>query len=160
MRCSLFNFRYSSTSISEQDGAEPSSNSVSTGNLLRLANMLDCEEYRKKAEKIFTIYDKILTQIPIALPELVGNLTTYRTGIKQVCPIYHYLLIYPGLEFSFATGLTLGPPFQKFPSKRTRRGFWSVVLVSWSRRNYNKGKEEYTSCAWWTNNLCNLLEYR
>ncbi|KAK3738729.1 hypothetical protein QZH41_018106, partial [Actinostola sp. cb2023] len=67
----------------EQDGAEPSPSSTSAGNLLRLASLVDCKEYRERAERIFTVYESRLAQIPIALPELVGNLIVYNTGMNQ-----------------------------------------------------------------------------
>lgn len=57
----------------DQDGAEPSSNSVSAMNLFRLARLLgvDGKLYEKKAEDILKLYSERLDQMPVAMPALV-----------------------------------------------------------------------------------------
>jgi len=57
----------------DQDGAEPSSNSVSAMNLFRLARLLgvDGKLYEKRAEDILKLYSERLDQMPVAMPALV-----------------------------------------------------------------------------------------
>ncbi|XP_076054255.1 spermatogenesis-associated protein 20 [Oratosquilla oratoria] len=68
----------------DQDGAEPSANSVSAGNLVHLASLLDSSDYRTKAEFIFKLFSDRLTKIPIALPEMVRALLLHKTPAKQI----------------------------------------------------------------------------
>jgi uncharacterized protein YyaL (SSP411 family) len=65
----------------DQDGAEPASNSVAAMNLLRLASLLDKEEHRTKAGKIFEAFAERLGKIPLALPEMTSALTFKPTQI-------------------------------------------------------------------------------
>jgi len=55
----------------DQDGAEPSSNSVSTMNLFRLGRILNKSEYSVEAEKIIKLYAERMIQIPHGLPAMV-----------------------------------------------------------------------------------------
>jgi len=55
----------------DQDGAEPSSNSVSTMNLLRLGKILNHEKYQSEGVKIIKLFNDRLLQIPHAMPALV-----------------------------------------------------------------------------------------
>merc|ERR550519_229168 len=55
----------------DQDGAEPSSNSVSAMNLLRLGKILNNKKYSLEAEKIIKLFSERLEQIPHAMPALV-----------------------------------------------------------------------------------------
>jgi len=55
----------------DQDGAEPSSNSVSAMNLLRLAKILNSEKHAQEGEKIIKLFNDRLQQIPHAMPALV-----------------------------------------------------------------------------------------
>eukprot|EP00092_Neocalanus_flemingeri_P015363 GFUD01016620.1.p1 GENE.GFUD01016620.1~~GFUD01016620.1.p1 ORF type:complete len:719 (+),score=222.67 GFUD01016620.1:106-2262(+) len=55
----------------DQDGAEPSSNSVSAMNLLRLGKILNSEQYQLEGEKILKLFHDRLQQLPHAMPALV-----------------------------------------------------------------------------------------
>lgn len=55
----------------DQDGAEPSSNSVSAMNLLRLGRILNSEKFKLEGEKIIKLFNDRLQQIPHAMPALV-----------------------------------------------------------------------------------------
>ncbi|XP_042214315.1 spermatogenesis-associated protein 20-like isoform X1 [Homarus americanus] len=68
----------------DQDGAEPSANSVSLGNLIRLSTILDHPEYRTKAEAIFCLFSDRLNKIPIALPEMTTALLLYQQSPVQI----------------------------------------------------------------------------
>ncbi|XP_076453674.1 spermatogenesis-associated protein 20-like [Babylonia areolata] len=67
-----------------QDGAEPSPNSVSCMNLLRLASYLDQAELRQKAERILRLFARHLTSMPHAVPELVCGLMFVLQSPKQI----------------------------------------------------------------------------
>ncbi|CAG2052955.1 unnamed protein product [Timema podura] len=68
----------------DQDGAEPSGNSVSAHNLIRLAAFLDRVELQDKAAKLLTAFTSRLTRMPIALPELTSALVLYHDSPTQV----------------------------------------------------------------------------
>ncbi|XP_073998384.1 spermatogenesis-associated protein 20 isoform X2 [Rhodnius prolixus] len=68
----------------DQDGAEPSGNSVAAHNLLRLGMMLDSEEMKDKASQLLASFTSRLTELPIALPELVSALLLYHDSPVQV----------------------------------------------------------------------------
>jgi uncharacterized protein len=53
---------------SDYEGAEPSGNSVSTINLLRLSQLTDSKEYRQKAEQTLKAVSSQLTQFPVSMP--------------------------------------------------------------------------------------------
>ena len=55
----------------DQDGAEPSSNSVAAMNLFRLGRILNNPGYTEEAEKILRLYEERLQQLPNALPAMV-----------------------------------------------------------------------------------------
>nr|CAD7438279.1 unnamed protein product [Timema bartmani] len=69
--------------ITNQDGAEPSGNSVSAHNLIRLAAFLDRVELQDKAAKLLTAFTSRLTRMPIALPELTSALVLYHDSPTQ-----------------------------------------------------------------------------
>lgn len=58
----------------DQDGAEPSSNSVSVMNLLRLHSYFNNKLYRDKSIQILKAYGQRLQQLPLALPEMLCGL--------------------------------------------------------------------------------------
>ncbi|XP_003745636.1 spermatogenesis-associated protein 20 [Galendromus occidentalis] len=58
----------------DHDGAEPSANSVSIANLIRLYHIFDHEPYRTKANKTVKLFAERLSKVPIALPEMVSSL--------------------------------------------------------------------------------------
>ncbi|XP_064613333.1 spermatogenesis-associated protein 20-like isoform X2 [Liolophura sinensis] len=68
----------------DQDGAEPSSNSVTASNLLRLATYLDIQQWRDKVAQIFKVFSDRLTKIPMALPELLSSLMMFNQTPKQI----------------------------------------------------------------------------
>ena len=68
----------------DQDGAEPATNSVAAGNLLRLAALLDKPALRTTAEKIFGLFHERLTKIPLAMPEMARALMAHSTDPPNV----------------------------------------------------------------------------
>lgn len=68
----------------DQDGAEPSGNSVSVHNLLRLAAYLDRQDLKSKAGRILTVFSKRLKSIPRAFPEMLSGLLLYHDAPTQV----------------------------------------------------------------------------
>jgi len=58
----------------DQDGAEPSSNSVAAMNLLRLARILEDGELEKRGLKIFSSFSEYLKKFPIAVPAMADAL--------------------------------------------------------------------------------------
>jgi uncharacterized protein YyaL (SSP411 family) len=56
----------------DYDGAEPSANSLAAEALLRISRVLERDEYRERAEKIFTIFGERLTQAPSSMPALIA----------------------------------------------------------------------------------------
>ena len=67
-----------------QDGAEPSANSSSVGNLIRLSSFTDQKDYLTRAEEIIKASVTLLSKLPLALPELVSNYIMYLQPKKQV----------------------------------------------------------------------------
>ena len=57
--------------VSDQDGAEPSANSVSAMNLVRLASMVNQPTYAQQAQAIFSCFSHRLTKVPMVLPLMV-----------------------------------------------------------------------------------------
>lgn len=77
--------------IPDQDSAEPSGNSVSCHNLLRLAAYADKttsteagEPYRDMAKKLLQAFSKILNETPASLPEMLSALMLYTDSPTQV----------------------------------------------------------------------------
>jgi uncharacterized protein YyaL (SSP411 family) len=68
----------------DQDGAEPSSNSVSAHNLFRLACLLDKPALRDQGVKLVSTFAERLEKIPLALPEMVGALMLHKASAKQI----------------------------------------------------------------------------
>jgi uncharacterized protein YyaL (SSP411 family) len=66
------------------DGAEPSPNSVSALNLLRLAYVLDRKDWRQMAEKILRAHADPLSQAPRSLPQMLVALDFLLTPTRQV----------------------------------------------------------------------------
>eukprot|EP00088_Acartia_fossae_P059254 TRINITY_DN7011_c0_g1_i11.p1 TRINITY_DN7011_c0_g1~~TRINITY_DN7011_c0_g1_i11.p1 ORF type:complete len:741 (-),score=168.34 TRINITY_DN7011_c0_g1_i11:172-2394(-) len=62
----------------DHDGAEPSSNSISAMNLLRLHKLTNNKKYKTQAEKIFEIFHLRLTQIPVSMSALTEAYLFYR----------------------------------------------------------------------------------
>ncbi|HVF85201.1 MAG TPA: thioredoxin domain-containing protein [Abditibacteriaceae bacterium] len=55
----------------DYDGAEPSANSIACRALLSLANLLDHDDLREKAEQTLNAFASRVSQIPQAMPELL-----------------------------------------------------------------------------------------
>lgn len=72
---------------SDQDGAEPSANSVSASNLLRLSHYTGRQEWLHKSQQLLAAFSDRLTKVPIALPEMVRALMAQHYTLKQV--IHH-----------------------------------------------------------------------
>ncbi|BFZ02902.1 hypothetical protein BsWGS_05940 [Bradybaena similaris] len=68
----------------DQDGAEPSPNSVSALNLLRLSTILDIPHWREMAERIFKVFAKRIEKSPVAVPELVSAVMLYHSSPKKI----------------------------------------------------------------------------
>jgi hypothetical protein len=56
----------------DYDGAEPSGNSVTLGNLLRLAQLFNREDLRVSAERLLAAFSARLTAAPVALPQMLA----------------------------------------------------------------------------------------
>ena len=68
----------------DYDGAEPSANSVSVLNLLRLAQITDKDEWRQKAEKGIAVFSSRLKAFPQAMPQMLAALDYYLSKPKQI----------------------------------------------------------------------------
>lgn len=68
----------------DQDGAEPSANSVSAFNLLRLSHYTGRQEWLERSERLLAAFADRLTRVPIALPEMVRALMAQHYTLKQV----------------------------------------------------------------------------
>lgn len=80
----------------DQDGAEPSGNSVSCHNLQRLAAYADKnvspeggEAEMEMAKKLLIAFSKRLNESPTALPEMMSALMFYNDSPTQVCKLSH-----------------------------------------------------------------------
>ncbi|XP_068769702.1 spermatogenesis-associated protein 20 isoform X2 [Struthio camelus] len=68
----------------DQDGAEPSANSVTVTNLLRAASYSGHMEWVEKAGQILAAFSERLLKIPIALPEMARASAAFHHTLKQV----------------------------------------------------------------------------
>ncbi|XP_058806111.1 spermatogenesis-associated protein 20 isoform X2 [Phymastichus coffea] len=68
----------------EQDGAEPSGNSVACCNLIKLSSFLDRSDFLDKATKFLSSMREILTELPFSCPELVISLVNLVDSTTQV----------------------------------------------------------------------------
>jgi len=69
---------------SDHDGAEPSGNSISALNLLRLSVLTEKSEYRSKIDPLFLTFAGRLSNNSSALPALVSALTLHCDSITSV----------------------------------------------------------------------------
>lgn len=74
--------------ISEQDGAEPSANSIAVGNLERLAIAVDRSDYHDKAEQTLCLFQDRLAKIPLSLPEMASALLLYEESPTEVMAFF------------------------------------------------------------------------
>ncbi|XP_029456500.1 spermatogenesis-associated protein 20 isoform X2 [Rhinatrema bivittatum] len=68
----------------EQDGAEPSANSVAAFNLLRAAYFTGHLDWIEKSSQILAAYSERLLKLPVSLTEMVRALMAYHQTLKQV----------------------------------------------------------------------------
>ncbi|XP_036428697.1 spermatogenesis-associated protein 20 isoform X3 [Colossoma macropomum] len=68
----------------DQDGAEPSANSVSALNLLLLSHLTGNEEWRQRSQQLLTAFTDRLVKVPIALPDMVRGLMAHHYPFKQI----------------------------------------------------------------------------
>ncbi|XP_054624929.1 spermatogenesis-associated protein 20 isoform X1 [Dunckerocampus dactyliophorus] len=68
----------------DQDGAEPSANSVSASSLLRLSQYTGRQEWLQRSQQLLTAFSDRLTNVPIALPEMVRALMAQHYTLKQI----------------------------------------------------------------------------
>lgn len=69
---------------SDQDGAEPSANSVSAMNLLRLSHLTGKQEWMQRSQQLLIAFSDRLLKVPIALPDMVRGLMAHHYMFKQV----------------------------------------------------------------------------
>jgi hypothetical protein len=67
----------------DHDGAEPSANSVSALNLLRLSRMLTEEQYANRAKAIFSIFSAASQNAPATVPQMLAALQFSRSEPRQ-----------------------------------------------------------------------------
>lgn len=79
---------------SDQDGAEPSANSVSASNLLRLSHYTGSQEWLQKSQRLLAAFSDRLTRVPIALPEMVRALMAQHHTLKQVIHLLLYFFAF------------------------------------------------------------------
>lgn len=70
--------------FSDHDGAEPSGNSISAMNLLKLSILTEKTEYYSKINSLFSIFAGRLSSNPMTLPTLVSALTLHCDSITSV----------------------------------------------------------------------------
>ncbi|XP_068438650.1 spermatogenesis-associated protein 20 isoform X2 [Clinocottus analis] len=68
----------------DQDGAEPSANSVSASNLLRLSHYSGRREWLQRSRQLLAAFSDRLTKVPIALPEMVQALMAQHYTLQQI----------------------------------------------------------------------------
>src|SRR5262249_55746097 len=67
-----------------EDGAEPSGNSVTALNLLRLAELTGDERYRVRAERLIGAFGGILADHPTALPEMLLAVDSLTDALREI----------------------------------------------------------------------------
>ncbi|XP_036735743.1 spermatogenesis-associated protein 20 isoform X4 [Manis pentadactyla] len=68
----------------DQDGAEPSANSVSAHNLLRLHGFTGHKDWMDKCACLLTAFSERLRRVPVALPEMICALSAHQQTLKQI----------------------------------------------------------------------------
>ncbi|KAK2585832.1 hypothetical protein KPH14_010427 [Odynerus spinipes] len=71
----------------DHDGAEPCSNSIACGNLLRLTTYLERIDFKDKAERLLTSFREHLTKVPSSVPEMTRALLHYHDSSTEICVI-------------------------------------------------------------------------
>lgn len=68
----------------DQDGAEPSANSVSAMNLLRLSHLTGRQDWIQRSQQLLTAFSDRLIKVPIALPDMVRSVMAQHYTLKQI----------------------------------------------------------------------------
>jgi uncharacterized protein YyaL (SSP411 family) len=68
----------------EYDGAEPSGNSISAMNLLRLAEMTDRDSYREAAARTLRAFASHMRVAPLAVPQMLASLAYSTARRRQI----------------------------------------------------------------------------
>lgn len=68
----------------DQDGAEPSANSVSAMNLLRLSHLTGRRDWMQRSQQLLSAFSDRLLKVPIALPDMVRSLMAQHYTLKQI----------------------------------------------------------------------------
>ncbi|XP_058649618.1 spermatogenesis-associated protein 20 isoform X2 [Onychostoma macrolepis] len=68
----------------DQDGAEPSANSVSALNLLRLSHLTGQQDWILRSQQLLTAFSDRLIKVPVALPDMVRSVMAQHYTLKQV----------------------------------------------------------------------------
>jgi len=68
----------------DQDGAEPSANSIATLNLLRLSEMIERDDFREKAQATMHFFGRILSETGAQLPQMFLALSFFKKKSKHV----------------------------------------------------------------------------
>ena len=105
-----------------QDGAEPSANSSSVGNLVRLCSFTDDKKYLERAGEIIKASVTMLSKIPLALPELVSNYIMYLQPTQQV-KFLHLCLCLSNSSTNFHSRLESSRPVT-YPASSFSGGLW------------------------------------
>ena len=71
-------------SKTDYDGAEPSPNSVAALNLMRLAHMLDRNEWRTRAERTLRAFSPQFEKSPTALPQMLAALSWWLSAPVRI----------------------------------------------------------------------------
>lgn len=70
--------------LADHDGAEPCSNSIACGNLLRLTTYLERIEFKDKAERLLSSFKETLSKVPSSIAEMVRALLHYHDSSTEV----------------------------------------------------------------------------
>nr|XP_055031326.1 spermatogenesis-associated protein 20 [Misgurnus anguillicaudatus] len=68
----------------DQDGAEPSANSVSAMNLQRLSHLTGRQEWMQRSQQLLAAFSDRLLKVPIALPDMVRSVMSQHHSLKQI----------------------------------------------------------------------------
>ncbi len=68
----------------DYDGAEPSPNSITLGNLLRLAQLTGRDAFRERADQILKVFSQRLAKSPDTLPQMLASLDAALSKGKQI----------------------------------------------------------------------------
>jgi len=68
----------------DQDGAEPSNNSIAAMNLLRLGKILDDVKFEEEGVKIFKAFSEYLEKYPVAVPAMTEALLFHTQNLPMI----------------------------------------------------------------------------